>query len=822
MVFSVLPALLYLLAAFAVYPEIFSRVYISLGDEWCHLYSQSFFIKSWLQQGILPFWNPLVLCGIPSNLDSVSFYTLPTLALSFLNVNTAWNAKVFIFTFLAGYLMFRLLARQIKLSWPAAFMGGLLWMAFAVSSSPDHIAVALMPLIFSLTLHWLDIRKFYLALAVSLALSVYFLHSNMQFVLYFFSFLYFFILFYNACVYSKDKNLKHFLNLVLKATFLFIFPAIVCAFHILPTLDLLSQSNRQMVQEHLRILMPFDLIQLFYPNFFLTTLTPELNFLPGRILSEAVAILAGQNRLQMVPPPYAGVLPLLLAGLTLFRKNKETIEKYFMASALFILAYLIFNPLVYTSLLRHIPVINMLWSIGRVEQIYNFSIALLAAISFHHLLRPGKESEWHLDRAKKAGAWIVGVTSGLIVMKGILWVVLNVFEESLLSILSQKILPWIQGQKSYQASPEFYTERLRQLVRFLKSWASFGNLYFLLPTVFLFSGLYLIKCRLEGRLRAGFFVTAGFAVIIIDLGMHFLPARSFTPQELKPLAAEASFLSSQPGIFRVMPLQPDSDRENPILIDKRSLDTRTVVMRPETNSLYGLATPEGYRALFPRRYAKFIELLTGEPPRGWLAGEYESVEEEIADLVNIKYFIAPQGKKFQGDHYQLVYENEKHRIYENKDVLPRAFLVHRIRVRDNEETIYSEIKNKEFRFSEEAVVERTKMPPGDYTVGTPSSGNHLQVNLYSPNRIQIEAETKNGAYLVFTDSHLKHWKAYLDGDEVAIETTNYIFRGLELPAGSHKIEFSYNPQPFFQGLSISVLSLGLSLALAWIFRRRNF
>ena len=51
---------------------------------------------------------------------------------------------------------------------------------------------------------------------------------------------------------------------------------------------------------------------------------------------------------------------------------------------------------------------------------------------------------------------------------------------------------------------------------------------------------------------------------------------------------------------------------------------------------------------------------------------------------------------------------------------------------------------------------------------------------------------------------------------------NYLFRAVGLPAGNHKVEFTYDPESFKAGLIISLCTAGLLVAvpLASWFRRR--
>jgi uncharacterized membrane protein YfhO len=68
----------------------------------------------------------------------------------------------------------------------------------------------------------------------------------------------------------------------------------------------------------------------------------------------------------------------------------------------------------------------------------------------------------------------------------------------------------------------------------------------------------------------------------------------------------------------------------------------------------------------------------------------------------------------------------------------------------------------------------------------------------------------NGAsnqYAVFSEVYYdRGWKAFIDGKESPIVKTNYILRGLAVPAGQHKIEFRFEPKSYTMGHSITGIS----------------
>jgi uncharacterized membrane protein YfhO len=96
------------------------------------------------------------------------------------------------------------------------------------------------------------------------------------------------------------------------------------------------------------------------------------------------------------------------------------------------------------------------------------------------------------------------------------------------------------------------------------------------------------------------------------------------------------------------------------------------------------------------------------------------------------------------------------------------------------------------------------------------------IKLYRNNQVQIDAQLSAPGILVLTDAFYPGWAVRVDGKEQKILRANYLFRGVELPAGNHKVEFIYDPQSFKVGLIFSLGTVGLLLAvplLGW-FRRR--
>ncbi len=137
--------------------------------------------------------------------------------------------------------------------------------------------------------------------------------------------------------------------------------------------------------------------------------------------------------------------------------------------------------------------------------------------------------------------------------------------------------------------------------------------------------------------------------------------------------------------------------------------------------------------------------------------------------------IDEKGKTFQSltlGSYRLVHSGDT-KIYENVNVLPRVFIATSCR---------------------------------DVTCNVSTTGNAKVVN-YEPERVMIQTQSDTNGYLILTDTFYPGWVATVDGEQKEIMQVYGLFRALEIGAGSHTVEFRFEPMSLKVGMMISVVSL---------------
>lgn len=118
--------------------------------------------------------------------------------------------------------------------------------------------------------------------------------------------------------------------------------------------------------------------------------------------------------------------------------------------------------------------------------------------------------------------------------------------------------------------------------------------------------------------------------------------------------------------------------------------------------------------------------------------------------------------------------------------------------------------------------ERYKAAVGGWQLTVDSSAS-IKEDSYSPNKLSYSSNSTNSQLAVFSEIYYnegKGWHAYLDGNPVAHFRCNYVLRGMVVPAGSHKIEFKFEPKSIVAGNKIAYA--GSFLLFAFVFGTLGF
>ncbi|MBY0479737.1 MAG: YfhO family protein [Chitinophagaceae bacterium] len=93
--------------------------------------------------------------------------------------------------------------------------------------------------------------------------------------------------------------------------------------------------------------------------------------------------------------------------------------------------------------------------------------------------------------------------------------------------------------------------------------------------------------------------------------------------------------------------------------------------------------------------------------------------------------------------------------------------------------------------------------------------------------LEYSSNAKTNQFAVFSEIfYNRGWKAYIDDKESAIIQTNYVLRGLAIPAGAHKIRFEFKPASYYESKKAATVSSGLIwllliVAVASSFRKQS-
>ncbi|MDZ4225564.1 MAG: YfhO family protein, partial [Candidatus Andersenbacteria bacterium] len=149
------------------------------------------------------------------------------------------------------------------------------------------------------------------------------------------------------------------------------------------------------------------------------------------------------------------------------------------------------------------------------------------------------------------------------------------------------------------------------------------------------------------------------------------------------------------------------------------------------------------------------------------------------------------------------------RVYENNEAFPRLSFVEDVKAMAGGE------KQREALSRLGAQDEKTVVADVLQDESFSSGG---VANIQKDERSRIIIETQNDAkgFLVLRDVLLPGWMAVIDGDQVPIKRVDSLFRGVEVPAGSHSVVLQYKPSWLKVAFVVTVLALSCIVMLIYV------
>lgn len=159
------------------------------------------------------------------------------------------------------------------------------------------------------------------------------------------------------------------------------------------------------------------------------------------------------------------------------------------------------------------------------------------------------------------------------------------------------------------------------------------------------------------------------------------------------------------------------------------------IFPPNFNVIYRIQSVNGYDPLYLKAYSDLV----GGGNRIIVPKDYKN---PVFNELGVKYILSFED--ISGPAYVLVMEEGKTKIFENKNVSPRAYL---------------------------------------------ESGGEAKITLYSENVVIIKTSSMITTTLILSDMYYPGWKVSVDGVLSKITPTPYNFRSVELSPGDHEVIF---------------------------------
>ena len=460
-------------------------------------------------------------------------------------------------------------------------------------------------------------------------------------------------------------------------------------------------------------------------------------------------------------PVYVGAFVLMLFVLGLFIVKGPVKWALLAATILSILLSWGHNFMPLTNFfIDYFPMYSKFRTVASILVIAEFTIPLLAMLALKKVV---DEPELLTTKIKFVYASF-GLTAGVCMLFAI---APTMFFSDFISSTEMKALAHFPSEVLNSLLPNI--REMRQAMFTADCWRSF----FIIVVGTLL--LLLFKAK---KLNATVMIFSMLALCLIDLWQI---DKRYLNDDMFVSAAE-----------REAPIEMTQTDEQ-ILGDKTSMGNFRVLNFAtntfnENNTSYYHKSIGGYHPAKLRRYQELIEsyiapqMTVTAPAIANAMGDMTKLNGDslfpVLNMLNTRYFILPlQGGQTAPIKNPYGYGNgwfvDKVKYVDNAnselDAIGKTMLRHEA------------VADKKF----EQTLGQSKQQTGEATVTLTS---------YKPNHLTYDVKSSTGGIVVFSEVYYPGWTATIDGNPAEVGRVDYVLRGIQMPAGSHKVEMMFYPK----------------------------
>ncbi len=400
--------------------------------------------------------------------------------------------------------------------------------------------------------------------------------------------------------------------------------------------------------------------------------------------------------------------------------------------------------------LDYVPFYNKFRAVSSILVVASIAFPFLGFLMIKELLNPDIKKQ----EKQKSINYSLYLTGGIALFFALLGGFLFDFEST------------TDAQMISSGYPEWLINALQADRASLLTMDAFRSLVFIILTFVICWAL------INNKIKFTYFLLLLALFVFIDLwsvDKRYLNNKNFAEArmvaELQPTQADIQILQDKDLHFRVFNLT-----QSPF---------------QETYTSYFHKSIGGYHGAKLRRYQDLIE---------W---HLSRQNVDVMNMLNTKYFIVP------GANNQPV-------VQRNPAALGNAWFVNSVRIVENANQEIEALND--FNPATTAIVDErfADMINGiDFSSTDTTSNTYIELTEYKPDYLAYKSNSDNEGLVVFSEiyyNNKKGWQAYIDDEAVPHLRVNYVLRALRVPPGEHTITFKFEPQSFYAGQRISLIS----------------